>query len=454
MPPSKEAKPCVSPDEEVPEEAKAEKMSEKSPDAKKKTGPPPTPPHKPSSSSSMCNPAESQSTPNSHPPTPPSKEKKPSHPTVEPDQEVQGTTDENKEKGDDNKREATGTAVETDEADQLISKEALLSVRDDEPAQKSPSTEAQVSEEESGETICSGINKGSDNELQSPTEPLSKSPSPPLIPKKKPEKPVQLDTQHIEDNTIITQPNEGQDLIASLQTASDNSASPPQAEEAVPKSEVPSVVVSLNDPVTGSLSLSPLLCHLPEAKKKKAEEKSVDSGQHSDDDSEGSGSEDTLAASTAALRGSHAGLDVLDASEDDIQISVRLRPTQAATKPQARSKVFPCRLSEPPLPVKPSTKARSASIGDLLSNSSVCIQVRQHTTAPTDDVMKLEAEVALEMEKTSELLSRVSQSQRGDDGGGNPEDLLAKAMEKLKKADHVLREVKKLKPAKKNRKSW
>ncbi|XP_070765959.1 pleckstrin homology domain-containing family O member 2-like [Enoplosus armatus] len=413
-PPSKEVKPSVSPVKESTEGAKAEKMSEKSPDARKKTGPPPTPPNKPSSSHSMSNLAEaSQSRPNSHPPTPPSKEKKPSHPAVAPVQVVPGKTDENEE---DNKTEATGTAVETDEADLSTSKEAVLSVSDDEP--EIPSAEEQVSEP---------------------------------------------DMQHIEDNTTITQPNEGRDPTALLQTASDTSASSPQAEEALPKSEVPPVAVSLNDPVTDSLSLSPLLSHLPGEKKKKAEEKSVDSGQHSDDDSEGSGGEETLLASKAALRGSHAGLDVLDASEDDIQVSVSLRSTQAATKPQARSKVFACRRSEPTPPLKPSTKVRSASIGDLLSDSSVCIQVRQHTRAvagsdrpPSDDVMKLEAEVALEMEKTSELLSRVSQSQEGGDGEGRPEDLLATAMEKLKKADHVLREVKKLKPAKSSsdRKSW
>lgn len=453
MPPSKEVKPSVSPVEEATDESKAEKMSENSPDARKKTGPPPTPPNKPSS---MSNVAEaSQPRPSSHPPTPPSKETKPSHPAAEPDQEIQSTTHENKEKEEDNKKEAAGTAV----AEQLISKEALPSVRGDEH-------ESQVSEEESGEIRTSGIDKASDNEPQTSTEPLRKSPSPsPLLtPKKKPEKLVEPDTRHIEDKTTVAQPNEGQDSTALLQTASDTSASSPQAEEALPKSEVPSVVVSLNDPVTDSLSLSPLLAHLPEEKKKKkTEEKSVDSGQHSDDDS--SESEDTLATSTAALSGSRAGLDLLDASEDDVQIAITLRPTPAAaSKPQVRSKVFPCRRSEPIPPLKPSTKARSASSGDLLSDSSICIQARPHNKAaagsgngaPRDDVTKLEAEVALEMEKTSALLSRVSQSQGGGDGEGGPEDLLAKAMEKLKAADHVLREVKKLKPAKdsNNRKSW
>ncbi|XP_018523530.1 pleckstrin homology domain-containing family O member 2 [Lates calcarifer] len=402
MPPSKEAKSSV---EDVTEEAKAEKMSDKSPDSRKKTGPPPTPPNKPSSSSSVQNLAEaSQSRPNPHPPMPPSKEKKPSHPAVDSDQEVQGSADENKEKEEVNRKETAGVAVETDEADDPISTEALPSV-----------TEIQVSEEESGETIT--------------------SPCP-------------------------LQPNDGQDHVASLQTASDTSDHSPQTEDPLPKSEVPSVVVSSNNPLSDSLSLSPLLCHLPGEKKKKAEEKSVDSGQHSDDDSEGSGNEDTLAASTAALRGSHARLDVLDASEDNIQISFSLRPAQTAAKPQVRSEALPCPRSKPATPLKPSAKARSASIGDLLSDFS---QVKQHTSAvagsdrfPTDDVTKLETEVALEMEKTGDLLSRVSQSKGGGDSEDMPEDLLAKAMEKLKKADHVLREVKKLKLAKdsNNRKSW
>lgn len=452
MPPSKEAKPCASPVEEATEEAKPEKMSEKSPDARKKTGPPPTPANKPKSSSTN-DPAEAlQSRPNSHPPTPPSKEKKPSPPAVEPNQEVQGTTDENKEKEKDNRKETTITPVEIDEA--------LPSVGDD----KAPSTEGQICEEESEETVRSGINKASNNEPQMPvtlisvsTEPPRTSPSPPLIPKKKPSELRESNT-HIEDNTTGT--HEEEDPTSWLQTASDTLLQPV---EALPKSEVPAVVVSLNDPVADNLSLSPLLCHLPGEKKKKAEEKSVDSGQHSDDDSEGSGSEDTLAASTAALRGSRAGLDMLDASEDEIQISISLKPAQATTKPQDRSKVFPFRHSKPTSPLKPPIKAKSASIGDLLSDSSVSTQVRLHNRtvagsdgAPGDDVIKFETEVALEMKKTNELLSKVSQSPEGGGGEGMPEDLLAKAMEKLKMADHVLREVKKLKLAKysNNRNSW
>ncbi|XP_035009304.1 pleckstrin homology domain-containing family O member 1-A [Hippoglossus stenolepis] len=434
MPPSKEAKSFITPIEEATEEGNAEKMSEKSPDARKKTGAPPTPPNKPSSGSPFSSLKEpSQSRLNPHPPTPPSKEKKPSQ--AAPDQEVQGKADENKNKDDDNRKETTGTAVETDEDGHSIFKEALENIKGD----VSPSTEEQVSEEASREYVSSH--------------------SPLITTKKKPEEPAQSDTQHSEEKSTISQPNEREDHTASLQTAPDSFDSSLQAEERINKYQVPS-----NEPPTDSFNLSPLLCHLPGEKKRKAEEKSVDSGQHSDNDSEGSGSEDTLAASTASLRGSHAGLDVLDAREDSIQISGQHSYNiQDITKPQVKSKVFPFPHSKPTIPLKPSTKVRSASIGDLLSDSSVCIPVRPHTIAlaqrnssPTDDVMKLETEVALEMEKTDELLSRMSQFQNKGDSEGKPENLLAEAMEKLRKADHVLREVKKLKLAKNSiyRKSW
>lgn len=399
MPPSKEAKPSTSSTEETTEGANAE-ISEKSPDVKKKTGPPPTPPNKPTS----------QPTP--HPPAPPSKNKKPHHPAAN---LGQGTANENEE--EDNRNETTGAAKESDHS---ASKEAID--KDD----KIPQLNIQVSEEETGETFSSVSN----NESPILPEPLRESNSPPI---------------------------EGQDFTTPLKTASDSVGSSLQAEEALPKIEAPSVVVSSNDPFSDNLILS----HLPGENKKKAEEKSVDSGQHSDDDSEGSGSEDLLAASTAALRGSHTGLDILEASEDNVEVSVNRRPTQATSKQQVLSKV--CRRSVPIPPAKPSAKVRSASIGDLLSDSSTCIQVSKHTSPgagsnrpPSDEVMKLETEVALEIEKTSELLSRVSQSPGGGDGEAMPEDLLAKALEKLKTADHVLKEVKKLKCTKNlnNRKSW
>uniref|UniRef100_A0A3Q3AYN4 Pleckstrin homology domain containing, family O member 2 n=1 Tax=Kryptolebias marmoratus TaxID=37003 RepID=A0A3Q3AYN4_KRYMA len=330
----------------------------------------------------------------------------------------------------DSGNETTEPALETEEAEELSREKALPPVEGDQL--ESATAEERASDEET-----------SDNDQQEPAAPQRKSPSPPLTSKKTPEKSVAPATQNKEDPSAVTQPDEARDS-----TASDTV--PLQAPEAHPDSEVPSVVVSCNDPLSDSLGL---LCHLS-GEKKKAEEKSVDSGQHSDDESEGSGCEDTLATSTAALRGSNVGLDVLDASDDsdNIQVSVNLRPS---AEPQVRPNVFPCRRSHPfQKPPKPLNKPKSASICDLLSESTKCTQMEAESTpALKDHVTKLETEVALEMDKTSELLSKAQGGSRGEDV---PEDLLAKALEKLKKADHVLREVKKLKLTKNsmNRMSW
>lgn len=430
MPPSKEAKPSTSPVEETTEEAKHEKISETSSDASKKAAPPPMPPNKPSSVSNVD---ALQSKPHSHPPMPPSKEKKPSHSGSETEQQVEGISNEDNEKEDESRKETIETAVETDEAVQLIAKETSPDVKDDK--HESHCTE---------ETVSSNTKVVSDCGEQIPTESLRKSPSSHPKFNKKPDECAEPDIQRIESTSAKSNPKEGPDNTASLNSV--------DSKDALAESEVP----SLNDSTTESLTLSPLLYHLS-GEKKKQDEKSVDSGQHSDDESEGSGSQDTLVAATAALRGSHSALDVVDASEDSIQVSVILRPAQVTTVPQVSSKNI-----KPIPPLKPSAKGRSASIGNLLSESDVCNQMKESSRGgavsaggSSDDVIKLETEVALEMEKTSKLLSKVSQD-HGSEEEDVPGDLLAEAMEKLKKADHVLREVKKLKFATNGskRKSW
>ncbi|XP_053717628.1 pleckstrin homology domain-containing family O member 2 [Synchiropus splendidus] len=208
--------------------------------------------------------------------------------------------------------------------------------------------------------------------------------------------------------------------------------SPPDSDDLFPEAHlpVPSVLVTTCEP-----SLSPLLCHRP-GEKKKSEEKSVDSGQHSDSDSEFSLDGDMLAASTSALRGSSAGLDALDISEDLSRSLAEARLTSTDSSLPA---------------LAPSAKTRSASSGDLLSSfTSHTEESRTSRGADQDQVMELETVLFAEMEKTSELL-RVSR--RVGEGEVAPEDILAKAMEKLRKADHVLREVKKLTLVK-NRNSW
>ncbi|XP_030580984.1 104 kDa microneme/rhoptry antigen [Archocentrus centrarchus] len=422
-----EAKPCASPAEETTDETKPEKLSEMSSDASKKAAPPPMPPNKPSTCSWTSNLADaSQSKP--HPPTPPSKEKKPSHPTVEPGRQVEGLSNEDNENEDSSVNKTSETTMEIDETVQLISTEALPCVRDD-------STE---------ETVNSNKKVMSDSGPQTPTESPRKSPSPLAKFKKKPDGLAESDIQHTESHSAMSHPKEGADYTTSTSSV--------QSEDALPKSEDPSVIVSMNDSATDNLTSGPLL-HQLSGEKKKKDEKSVDSGQHSDDESDASGSQDTLVASNGVPRGSRDALDVLDTS--DIQSSVISKPAQVKPKVFHRVKV------EPTIPLKPTTKVRSASTADLLSDSDADIQLKESgrpgagsAGSPNDDVLNLETEVALEMEKTSKLLSKVSQDQGGSVEEGVPRDLLAEAMEKLKKAEHVLREVKKLKLTKNVRKSW
>ncbi|XP_028294552.1 pleckstrin homology domain-containing family O member 2 [Gouania willdenowi] len=93
-------------------------------------------------------------------------------------------------------------------------------------------------------------------------------------------------------------------------------------------------------------------------------------------------------------------------------------------------------VNKPVVPFKPSSKARSASIGDLLS----------------DSMSKLSSVVCVEMEETSELLSRVTQAE----GQNIAEDLLTEAMEKLRVAQYVLTKANTLTPThtSRSRKSW
>lgn len=408
MPPSKEAKTSVVLDEPNKQDEEQKVLKPPMPPSKeakpsvtpgedsleddntqvnRNTGPLPTPPNKPSNLT--------EGSPTSPvPPTPPSKDKKPPHVVVESNQQTHDAADETDEEG------TARMVLGDDEVDQFEEPGELKSARE----------EATDPEREKLGVLTSKESQKKPAEPEEPPSELSQS--------------------------------GGSDA-----TASDSSASSPKAQEASAQS-APSVVVCLSEPQSETLNLSPLLCHLPGEKKKKAEEKSVDSGQHSDDESEGSVSEDTLAASTAALQGSHAGLDVLDAAEEEIP--VHLRPS---AKLQVRANVFPCRRSEPfQKPLKPSSKPKSASIGDLLSNSLGNDPPKTSSKAEDgsvpafkNSVTNLETEVALEMKNTSELLS---QAQERNHAEAVPEDLLTRALEKLQKADCVLREVKKLKLAK------
>ncbi|XP_029701573.1 pleckstrin homology domain-containing family O member 2-like [Takifugu rubripes] len=286
--------------------------------------------------------------------------------------------------------------------------------------------------------------EGGHSMSRSPGQQHKKPPGPLVPPKKKPEK---LENPGAQDG--LDKP----DPASSTQAASDLSDGLGDAEEPPPKNQIPSVlvswVVSLDD------DLSAPNCALDEEHRAKAEEKSVDSGQHSDDDSDGSRSGDTLAVSTAAMRGSHAGLDAMDSSEEDLP-SLCYSGTLAGTR--ASSTEDPCQSPEADPRGKISTK--SASFGDLMSDCAVGFEQQVGAMAakdgpPCHDVRKLQAEIFLEIQKTTELLNKAPQGGAGDAGGDLAGSLLDKAMEKLQKAERVLREAKKLKSAAATkRKSW
>lgn len=414
LPPPKQAKPSTLPVEEATEKAKIEMIPVNCDDSRNKTSPQTTR----SSQLKTNGPSEDP-----QPPIPPSQKTKPSHDTVVSDQVADGTTGD-MEEGISNVQCETAKSPVTAE-----------NTRDD--------------SEEAGHSI-----------IKPAGDQCTKHPGPRVPPKKKPEKPEKPGTQH-----SLVKPPEKPDPVSSVPTATDLSDGAGQAEGSVPTNEIPSLFVSLSQ----DDGLSASMCGLDEGNKIKAEEKSVDSGQDSDEDSDGSRSGDTLAVSTAAMRGSHAGLDAMDSSEEDVHslcYSGVFHGSQASTsKCVFNTEADPCQSSESESKGKGFTMAKSASFGDLLSDCAVCFEVKQHVGslgAKDDpcchDVRKLEAEVFLEMEKTTELLNRASQSGRDADGDGDniPESLLTKAMEKLKKAECVLRESKKLKSAKSsiNRKSW
>lgn len=401
LPPPKQAKPIVASVEWAAEKTTVEVIPVDCDDSSKKTSPPSSPARAHGLSE------------NPQPPIPPSQKTKPSHTTVVSEKEVDGITENVKDPISNVQCETSNSPVTGQDSRELF-------------------------EEENH-----SISKSAEDLHQ-------KQPRPLVPPKKKPEIPEKPGTQHGSDKR-------GETPDATLLPEE-------SLERESPKNEIPSLIVSLSQLDDG---LSASICGLDEENKTKAEEKSVDSGQHSDDeDSDGSRSGNTLAVSTSAMRGSHAGLDAMDSSEEDIHsLSYSDMFCTSASKSEFQRDVDPCLRSEPDAKCNTSTKAKSASFGDLLSDCAVCIEVNQHVGAVAGkdsmychDVRKLEAEISLEMEKTTDLLNRASQRDADGDGDGNdiPENLLAKAMVKLKKAEYVLREAKKLKSARKSthRKSW
>lgn len=400
---SPEIQPCVSIDEAT-EKDETLKISEASLDLKSKTDQPTTPTIPPKNESSS--PEEtSQTRPSDKPPAVPCKGKKPILWIVKPDEVVHKTTDEIKN--------LTNSKTESE----------------------SSGAQEHVSEEVSEETVGITI-------------------APLIPPKKTQDKITELSVQPIVDQTSAMLSSKVDDPSTVLTGAQDTTDILVSEKEVVTKNEVRSECVFLDDAIPDNFNHSTVLSHFPE-NSKEGEEKPADSGQHSDDGTVGSGSKDTLAA---AMKKSQLGLDVSDGNEDDMQILDHTGGTQAEMNPQVGMEEFLCQVSVLNPPIKPLVMARSASHGDLLLPSSVndTSAVTRGTSTPKDDVAKLKLEVSIQVEKTNELLSRLSKLPNMGTEEDRSVNLLAETMEKLKRADLVLTEGNELSPSKNeiNRKSW
>ncbi|TRY83712.1 hypothetical protein DNTS_018518 [Danionella cerebrum] len=193
------------------------------------------------------------------------------------------------------------------------------------------------------------------------------------------------------------------------------------------------------------------------------EEKSLDSGQHSGEETE---SCDLVTTSSRKLKGSSHGLD-LETSEDDLEPSDinanslgEPSPETLSTTPEAsllRSFPAPSHQSKPlyhTMPLKRSSKGRSSSLGDLLAEDEEKTETKgkEMPMKPHGSNIKvLQTKVSLEIEKTGELLNAITAGQSEDQIEASPEMLLSEAMEKLRKADQFLREARCLKDRKRNR---
>ena len=455
-PPSNELKPSVSTAEE-----EIEDLSEGDPvpGAEEQTDPAVTPPTEPMSSST---PAQESS-----PPTIPPIDKKPAK-----DPKTEGSPLTSEGPSD----EIVVKVSEMDQSSSLptVQKPEVEDMSTSPTAEEHPKVLDVTPEPISNSTPSGPLNASSSNKPQvqwqsDPTtlptpdsaslETTRKGPSPIPPLKKKPLKmlppktlsPAQLpqpeDQPAVSAIPIVTQEEDSSSSEAAPSVGSthiEDSPEPTTESQEV----IPTVVLTLSEPEAQRATSESSICH-------------------SEGDSVDSGSEDTLASSTFALQGSQVGLDSVYASDDDSEDYNNPAQIRDAAPPgtkisQLSSSVQINLIREkpkvgprPPVPLRPIFKAMSASVGDLLSNIS---EETPDSGEDLNEVKNLEREIALGLEQTKELLSSTAQTQGEGLGKNMPEDLLAKAMEKLRMADHFLREAKTFeeskRPSRSNRSSW
>ncbi len=431
MPPSKESKPCVSVDGAAVEKNVSDSKVEA--EAESTDSSEPTP-----------------STKSVQPPTPPSKNMKPTQPVT-----PATVTIEEKEKNIEVNGEGTkgdGVSNEIEDMDKLEEVETfVLSTKVMKPQVVMWDSPTIPSKEPRAEQEVQTSKKASDTtgEVATSLEPpqlnltplstpesLKKSPRPPAPPKKKPIKaPAKK-----EDTPAQSDP-----MVVTHSTTS--------------SSETVDIKLMIPEPKTepvGDVSSEDL------------EEKSLDSGQHSGEESE---TGDQVTPSSAKLKGSSQGLD-LETSEDDLEPSdskAESLEEPSLETPSTTPKTSVLNAHPTPsqcanmslhltMPLKCSSKARSTSLGDLLVENAEKMESNEEKMPikpDGSDVKDLQSKVSSEIKETGDLLNAIATAQSGETemkGDASPEILLSAAMEKLRKADQFLKEATNLKDLnKKNR---
>ncbi|XP_051561659.1 proteoglycan 4-like isoform X2 [Myxocyprinus asiaticus] len=404
---------------------------------------------------------------NIQPPAPPSKHMKPSQmvipatvttegkETQEKDEEVDGNDTEVDSASDTQKRNEKEDQVKTEEVETFTLSSKLIKpqvVMWDSPtiASKEPPVEQEgQNSKKASDTTGEVTTLIEPHQLNvtpvSTPEAVKKSPGPLAPPKKKPLKPPvkKEDTPPQSEPMVITNTS--------------TSSSERVLEQSLEKDDI-----KLTNPESKTEPGGDMLSE-------EVEKKSLDSGQHSGEESE---SGDQVTPSTAKLKGSSQGLDG-ETSEDDLEPSDSKAesleepsietPTTAPENSVLNTHPTPSQCANKSLhltmPLKHSSKARSASLGDLPAKNTEKMEgkVKEIPIKPHgSDVKDLPSKMSFEIEETEELLNAIATGKSMEfKGGAGPEILLTAAMVKLRKADQFLREARNCKDHNKsNRLSW
>lgn len=413
MPPSKDSKPCVSADGASVEEDSKVEVEEDSTDSSEQT---------PSAKSIQ-------------PPTPPSKLMKPSQPatpatvTTE-EKEPQEKNGASNEKEDQSKSEEVENFVVSKA---VMKPQVVMWDSPTLPSKEHSEEQAKKASDTTGEVATSVEPHQLTLTTVSTPESVKKSPGPPAPPKKKPFKapsknedaPPQSDPIVLTDTAILS------------------------SEQA---SKTDDIKLTIPEPKTEAVG---------DVSSEELEEKSLDSGQHSGEESE---TGDQVTAPSAKLKGSSQVLD-LEISEDDLEPSdckaesleePSLKTPSTTTETSVlNAHPSPSHCANKTLlitaPLQHSSKARSASLGDLLAENTEKVESKGKDIAIKrhgSDVKDLQSKVSFEIEETGELLNAIAAGQSGEADmkeEATPEVLLNAAMEKLRKADQFLQEARSLK---------